>query len=226
MTHTIDHLLADSFVPTTSPATFDVGAALRRLANDAAKTAPPPDMARAAQAGQRLSVVSRWILNGPGAAGHVDRLAENPEQGAHLMEEEEMDVDGALVFACLLHLTKHPESAQFWWQLAAGAGSRAAAYCLHLHHLHLTETKEAQHWYHQLTHSMADTTPPDDAFIEVLEAVARYVRTNGSAANAPTGDLESEVNRLASHSANSSCVIVRRPDRRLADQLHQFTTRR
>ncbi|MBL1093138.1 MULTISPECIES: hypothetical protein [Streptomyces] len=45
---------------------------------------------------------------------------------------EDLDVDGAQVFACMLSLADHPESAQFWWQFAAGAGNRAAAYCLHL----------------------------------------------------------------------------------------------
>ncbi|MFD6750935.1 hypothetical protein ACFWDC_38360, partial [Streptomyces anthocyanicus] len=59
-----------------------------------------------------------------------------------------LDVDGALVLAYLLHLTGHPESAQFWWQLAAGAGHREAAYCLHLHHLALGEAREAWHWLH------------------------------------------------------------------------------
>ncbi|MEU7596551.1 hypothetical protein AB0B79_26485 [Streptomyces sp. NPDC039022] len=226
MTLTIDDLLADAYVPTTPPAAFDVGAALRRLAADAAQTAPPPDMARAAQAGQRLGVVSRWVLNGPGAAGHVGQLAEAEATGPHtpLVEEEEMDVAGALVYACLLHLTGHPESAQFWWQLAAGAGNRAAAYCLHLHHLHLGESREALHWHHQLTHSMTDETSfPDDAFIEGLEAVAHYVRANGTTAKGPTGDLEESVDRLAARSA--VCPIVPRPDRRLADQLHQFAGR-
>ncbi|WP_066951517.1 hypothetical protein [Streptomyces lushanensis] len=233
MTSTIDDLLADAYVPTTSPDRFDVGAALRRLAADAARNSvtPSPDMVRAARAGQRLSVVSRWILNGPGAAEHIERLAVDPEPEAHLRDgtTKELDVHGALVFACLLHLTGHPESAQFWWQLAAGASSRAAAYCLHLHHLQLGESREARHWYHQLTHSisMADgSAPPDDAFIEGLETVAHYVRANGSTAYAPTGGLEGEVDRLASRGEGSSPhLIVRRPDQRLADQLHRFTGR-
>ncbi|MET7621317.1 hypothetical protein [Streptomyces sp. NPDC005408] len=225
MTSTIDDLLADAAIPTSSPSpsVFDVGAALRRLAADAAQAAPQPDMVRAAQAGQRLAVVSRWILNGPGAATHVDRLAEGPT--ATPVEEEQLDVDGALVFACLLYLTGHPESAQFWWQLAAGAGHRAAAYCLHLHHLALGESREARHWRHEVTHSVLDADAPDEAFLACLEAVARYVRHNGSpSASAPTGGLEMEVDRLAEHGANS-CIIVRRPDRRLADRLADFTRR-
>jgi hypothetical protein len=222
VTPTIDDLLADALVPTTPPASFDVGAALRRLAADAAQASPPPDMARAAQAGQRLAVVSRWILNGPGAATHVDRLAEGPK--ATPVEEDQLDEEGAAVFACLLYLTGHPESAQFWWQLAAGAGHRAAAYCLHLHHLALGEMREAQHWRHQVTDCVIDADAPDEGFLAMLEVVARYVRHNGSTASPPTGGLEMEVDRLAEHGANA-CIIVRRPDRRLADRLHDFTRR-
>ncbi|MFC5220465.1 hypothetical protein [Streptomyces coerulescens] len=219
----IDELLAGARIPTTSRAGFDVGAALRRLAHDAAAAAarPDPDMVRAAQAGQRLSVVCRWILNKPDAADHVDRLAQEP--GA--VTEDQLDVDGALVFACLLHLTDHRESAQFWWQLAAGAGHRAAAYCLHLHHLSLGESREARHWLHEVTDDVLDTQAPDSAFLATLEAVAAYVRRTGSSrASAPTGGLEMEVDRLATIRAGS-CIIVQRPDRRLADQLHDFTRR-
>jgi hypothetical protein len=224
VTSAIDDLLARSPVPLTRPRPFDTAAGLRRLAADAALASPASEVQRASQAGQRLGVVSRWVLNGPGAAAHVDRLAADPQGGAQLTEEQ-MDIDGALVFACLLYLTGHPESAQFWWQLAAGAGNRAAAYCLHLHHLELGETREAQHWYHQVTQASSGTTAPDDAFLEGLEIFARYVRVNGSQAHAPTGGLEAEVDRLAEHDKNAACIIVRRPDRRLADHLHHFTRR-
>ncbi|MFE5197934.1 sigma factor-like helix-turn-helix DNA-binding protein [Streptomyces sp. NPDC056601] len=145
---TIDDLLADAAIPVSDARNFDVGAALRRLAADAAALDPTPGVERATQAGHRLSMVCRWILNEPDAAAHVDKIAQGPDQSP--MTEVQMDVDGALVYACLLHLTGHPESAQFWWQLAAGASSRAAAYCLHLDHLRLGELREARHWYHQL----------------------------------------------------------------------------
>ncbi|WP_037680674.1 hypothetical protein [Streptomyces griseus] len=220
----IDELLADARIPTGPRDGFDVGAALRRLAADAAAATakPHPDTVRAAQAGQRLSVVCRWILNRPDAADHVDRLAQEPET---LTDDRHLDVDGALVFACLLHLTDHRESAQFWWQLAAGAGHRAAAYCLHLHHLALGETREARHWLHEVTDDVLDSEAPDSTFLATLEAVATYVRRTGSSrTNAPTGGLEMEVDRLATNKSGS-CIIVRRPDRRLADQLHDFTRR-
>lgn len=108
-----------------------------------------------------------------------------------------LDVDGALVFACLLHLTGQRQSALSWWQLAAGTGSRAAAYCLHLHHLSLGEPRRVRHSYHQLTNSMAETTPSDVAFMDGLENFARYVRANGTHALPPTARLKSEVDRLA-----------------------------
>lgn len=219
MTSTIDDLLADAVVPTASSPTFDVGAALCRLAADAAQTAPPRDMVRAAQAGQTLAVVSRWILNEPDAASHVDRLARGPQTVPP--GEEHLDIEGATVFACLLYLTGHPESAQFWWQLAAGASHRPAAYCLHLHHLALGERREAEHWRHEV---MIETDAPDEELLNNLEVVARYVRGNGSAASAPTGGLEMEVDRLADNGTHS-CIIVGGPDRRLADRLHNFTRR-
>ncbi|MFJ3513189.1 hypothetical protein [Streptomyces luteogriseus] len=219
----IDELLADARILTAPRDGFDVSAALRRLAADAAAVAakPHPDTVRATQAGQRLSVVCRWILNKPDAAHHVDRLAQEPDA----VTVDQLDVDGALVFACLLHLTDHRESAQFWWQLAAGAGHRAAAYCLHLHHLALGESREARHWLHVVTDDVLDSEAPDGTFLDTLEAVAMYVRRTGtSLASAPTGGLEMEVDRLAT-AKDDSCIIVQRPDQRLADLLHDFTRR-
>ncbi|WP_460062163.1 hypothetical protein [Streptomyces sp. YKOK-I1] len=220
---TLDTLLDDARLPVTAPRRFDVAAGLRRLAADASRSTPTTEIARAAQAGQRLGIVCRWVLNEPAAADHVAKIAEDPDRGP--LTEAHMDVDGALVFACLLYLTGHAESAQFWWQLAAGAGSRAAAYCLHLHHLALGESKRSWHWFHQLTHSMADTTPPDATFLEGLEIFARYVRINGSRALPPTGRLENEVDRLAARTPDAS-VIVARPDQQLVDSLQEFTASR
>ncbi|WP_308110612.1 hypothetical protein [Streptomyces sp. ET3-23] len=220
MIPTIDMLLAEAAVPVSPSTGFDVGAALRRLAADAAQAGPTPDMLRAARAGRRLGIVARWILNQPDAARHVDHLAqESPDVPA---EEDSLDVEGTLVFACLLYLTGHPESAQFWWQLAAGAGHRAAGYCLYLHHLSLGEDREATHWRHQVTHSTTHTDVSlDEDFIEGMELVARYVHAHGSEAAAPTKTLEREVDRLADD-GTGDCIIVRRPDRQLAERLRDF----
>lgn len=87
--------------------------------------------------------------------------------------------------ACCL-LTDHPEGAGFWWQLAAGAGNREVGYHLHhLHHLALGGHREARHWLHEVTHTILDSGAPDRHFLTCLEAVAHYVRKNGSAAPAP-----------------------------------------
>ncbi|MFG2794060.1 hypothetical protein [Streptomyces sp. NPDC048419] len=52
--------------------------------------------------------------------------------------------------------------------------------------------------------------------------MAAYVRKSGSRlSNAPTGGLEMEVDRLVT-AKSDSCIIVQRPDQRLADRLHDF----
>lgn len=232
---TLDALLDDARIPTSSH-TFDVAAGLRRLAAEAVTGAPTFEVIRAGQAVQRLSVVCRWVLNSPDAAVHVDRLVQDADEagGAHTilpdaerrLFEKKLDIQGAVVFACLLSLTHQPESAQFWWQLAAGAGNRIAAYCLHLHHLGLGESREAQHWYHQVAQAIEDAVDaaPDRGYLEVLNAMTWYVRRNGSAASIPPhSGLEAAVDRLASRNPSG---IVAAPDRRLADQLHDFTSRR
>lgn len=117
---------------------FDVGAGLRRLAEDAGYVPADRGMPTVSRARHQLRVVARWVLNHRQAARHVERLAaaigeDGPEEGCAPLAD--LDVDGAQVFACMLHLAGHPESAQFWWQLAAGADHGGAAYCLYLHHL-------------------------------------------------------------------------------------------
>jgi hypothetical protein len=212
MSTTIDDLLAEAAVPTSGAASFDVGAALRRIAADAAKArAAARDIASAARARQRLVVMCRWTINDPGAAFHIGRLAE-----------EQLDLDGAAVYAALLYLTGHSESAQFWWQLAAGDGHRAAAYCLHLHHAALGETREAAHWRRQVTTtSPADrTTAVDEEFLTGLEDFAFYVRRTGWGAKAPTATLEMEVDRLAD--TPGACTIAGPPDEALAQRLRDF----
>ncbi|MFD5935535.1 MULTISPECIES: hypothetical protein [unclassified Streptomyces] len=222
MNPTIEDLLEEAAVPTSATASFDVGQALRRLAVDAAKAkaAPPKELVRAAEASRRLPVISRWILNRPEAAAQIDRLARDTQDDE--VQEEHLDIDGALVYGALLYLTGHPESAQFWWQLAAGAGRRTAAYCLHLHHLALGEMKEARHWHHQVTDTSLDSEAPDADFMAFLGAVALYVRRHGSEATGPTAVLEMEVDRLATR---GQCVIVSGPDRRLANRLADFARR-
>lgn len=183
---------------------------------------PPGPRAR-----HRLSVVARWVLTQPQVAGHVERLAE--EIGANGPADqcaplEDMDVDGALVFACMLYLAGHPESASFWWQLAAGAGGRAAAYCLHLHHLELGELKEADHWLEQFQQLRQDDDGPDNDFlVAVLMTVEQFadcVRRHHPTPPALRPGLTQEVERLATQETDE--VLVR-PERELVDRLQDCT---
>ncbi|MET9648353.1 hypothetical protein AB0K71_05280 [Streptomyces syringium] len=221
----IDDLMTDVAVPTTAAHAFDPAAGLRRLAAEAARPRRAPELAQARLSRQRLGVVCRWVLHEPNAAAHVDRLARGQSSPSPQRAEDFLDIEGALIFACLLHLTGHCDSAQFWWQLAAGAGLRAADYCLHLHHAGRGELREAQHWFNQANREPSEAgAPPVDGLFNLLSVFTQYVRRHGSnASGVPTKSLEAEVDRLAS---SGGCGIVSRPDRRLAAELYEFTGRR
>src|SRR5438270_1915172 len=128
----IDALLADAWVPVAGRGTPTVGERLARAmarAADApnryanalathAAIAPAHSSCEPEQARRELDLTAVLLLDAPGAATSLSRLADG-----HCLEAE-----GAAVFACLLHLTARDEAAQFWWRLAAGAGSHVAAY--------------------------------------------------------------------------------------------------
>ncbi|MEU2080641.1 hypothetical protein ABZ569_01895 [Streptomyces albus] len=210
--------------------TFDEAAALRRLARDAGYTTPLADLPTAA--GQQLRVVVGWGLDQPGAAEQVERLAEaigrrEPAGGTtddwmllvRVSDLAEIDVDGAHVFACMLHKARHHESAQFWWQFAAGAGKGIAAFCLHLHHLGRGEMPEAEHWLQML--STMDTPETLDAdFVRATRRFAAWEWRHGKLARSPVHALTHEVDRLAAI-GNADEVLVCRPDRELALRLQE-----
>jgi hypothetical protein len=56
------------------------------------------------------------------------------------------DSGGARMLGCVLALTGGLDGARFWWQYAAGAGDRPAAYCLALYHRAHGEEREADWW--------------------------------------------------------------------------------
>lgn len=223
MSLAIEQLLADAGQAAHEPRrAFDVAAGLRRLARDAGYTAAPPDpfVPPLARAHHQLVVVSRWCLTHSGAAVHIERLAT--ELGEDVGSEasgplKDLDVDGALVFACMLYLADHPESALFWWQLAAGAGHGVAAYCLYLRHLGLGEAREAEHWRQQL---QRPSDGPDDEFMSGLDRFTLYIRRHGSPTPVSTGGIEAEIERLAD--TGDTGGLVCRPDQQLADRLHQL----
>ncbi|MDT0446684.1 hypothetical protein [Streptomyces johnsoniae] len=233
MTVRIDDLLdAARITPTHAAASaasrFDVGAALRRLAADvataraAATAAADRGASEAEQARQRLRRISQWVLDQPDAADHFARLVDDPAASRQTAQEQ-LDIEGTVVFAALLYLTERLESAQFWWQLAAGAGHRTAAYCLHLLHLRLGEERESRHWLNEASQERpalagARVVPPVEGFYQVLEVFARYTRRDRPAIRVPAS-LEAEVDRLAACSPHDGRIVVR-PDRRLAERLH------
>ncbi|MFI5809316.1 hypothetical protein [Streptomyces sp. NPDC051561] len=223
---TIDQFLDQATVPTSNPESFDVGNALRRLAAGRSRRTSSASMISAAHAGQRLSVICGWVVNSPGAAHHLDGLVQAQKQDVPVTAAsgDLLDINGALAFACLLYLTGHPESAQFWWQLAAGAGLRAAAYCLHLHHSSRSESREAAHWRAQIKSPSEDPEQDtvDERFLRQLDALTLYARERGTSGAAPTEILELEIDRLAAH---DGCLIIRHPDQQLAERLRDFARR-
>ncbi|UCM91297.1 hypothetical protein [Streptomyces marincola] len=219
---TVDEILAGIRIPVSS-APFDAAAGLRRLAAETGRRTASAELARVRQARQTLNAVSGWVIDRPGAAEHLSRLVDDPPPDSADEQEnagagDDDILKGAMVFACLLYLTGHQESAQFWWQLAAGAGDRTAAYCLHLHHRDLGEPREATHWYREARTAGPDSPPLIDDVIDVMESMARYSRKH-RLLRVPTESLEPEVDRLAGLDTHG--LVNRRPDRRLADRLHQ-----
>ncbi|MFF7329064.1 hypothetical protein ACIQU5_03530 [Streptomyces sp. NPDC090306] len=211
----------------------DVGAGLRRLAEDAGYVPRPASRPDVSRARHRLRVIVRWCLDQPDASVHVERLAQaiggDHEDVRHLLQKdrdtEDIDVHGAQVFACMLYLADHPESAQFWWQFTAGAGSGAGAFCLHMHHASRGETAEADHWLDimlRLVHIDEDPAV-ERLFFAAAGDFAAYVRHHRPPALLAERRLAAEVRRLASR--GDAAHLVCRPDRALADRLHSGAPR-
>ncbi|MGF1237606.1 glycoprotein [Streptomyces sp. 2-6] len=76
---------------------------------------------------------------------------------ARLVDHDHIEPEGALVFAALLHLAGYRDQAQFWFEFAAGAGNRTAAFCLYLLHLQRAEHRTAAYWR---AHARASAPPP------------------------------------------------------------------
>ncbi|MEU3880599.1 hypothetical protein [Streptomyces californicus] len=215
---------------------FDVGAGLRRLAHDfgyVPPTTPPPT---GPSARHRLGAMARCAVTQAGAAAHVERLTAllGREEGESEDDVTEfdgwtggVDIEGVQVFACTLYLAHHPESARFWWRLAAGAGHSGAAYCLYLDHLSFGEEDEARFWKDQVTSTLFDPGPTDisdpEEFVNALDALTAYfVRNPNCRAVTTTGRLEADVERVVDRFTDG---LVCRPDARIADHIHTLAGR-
>ncbi|MFI6154934.1 hypothetical protein ACIBCA_19835 [Kitasatospora sp. NPDC051170] len=120
-------------VPRTERAHAERIAALRRARLTAAPAHLPSEHEQAAF---ELGLVVALVLGAPDASQGLDLL----------VNERRIHPEGAEVFGALLYATGREEGAEFWWRFAAGSGSGTAAYCLHLHHLRLGETEDADYW--------------------------------------------------------------------------------
>ncbi|MFG3280444.1 hypothetical protein [Streptomyces sp. NPDC048111] len=203
---------------------FDVAAGLRRLAEDAGYIPPAVEEPRGSLARHRLDVVARLVVTQAGAAAHVEELTAvigDDAEGAPAPAgfdgwTDDVDIHGVHVFACTLYLARHPESAVFWWQLAAGAGHSGAAYCLHLHHLGNGEIRDAAFWKRQAAALFKGT----GELFDNLENLTGYAMRIGGRRAMATRRLEEEVDRLAGRDDDEG--LVGRPDSRLADHIHDL----
>ncbi|MFG3016148.1 hypothetical protein ACGFZB_38020 [Streptomyces cinerochromogenes] len=154
---TIDDLLTSARTRNRY-ATYDMAAAEARLrARQAARHRPPrPRTADAALHAEWTAPEDEhtpdadrawWDLNA------VCLLTLGPDadkQLAAFITSRYADKAGALVFACLLHLSGDSSGARFWWRFAAGFGHHVAEYCLFLEHAHSGEYDDADYWRTEL----------------------------------------------------------------------------
>ncbi|MFC0602282.1 hypothetical protein [Streptomyces palmae] len=166
MTSRTDQLLARARIA-TPPATDIQAAEARIAARLSASSAscgtccPAPHCTPAAPPPpEHLGAVAAGRWRGGLAEGAAERMAQDlrtlcealiARPGAltdlrDFLARRLLEPPGARVLGCILHLADHPDSAQFWWQYAAGAGDPAAAYCLYLHHMSLGEDAQAHGW--------------------------------------------------------------------------------
>ncbi|MGI5451494.1 hypothetical protein ACQEVM_38180 [Streptomyces sp. CA-243310] len=201
--------------------TFDVAAGLRALAEEAGYVQPAPEVRRASRARRNLDTFGSLTLKQVGASAHMRDLTAiigDPMAPGFAGWTEDVDIDGVQVFACALHLAGHPESARFWWQLAAGAGHSGAAYCLYLHHLGGGDLREARFWKRQMEKLFADSSQ----LVEVLESFTGYTARHRDTAPVPAGQLIAEFDRLAEQHEDGGLIC--RPDTQLADQIHNLAS--
>ncbi|MFB7666039.1 glycoprotein [Kitasatospora sp. NPDC056138] len=141
---TIDTVLDEAEVLADEYDDYDAAAARSRAeravgarqAGPAAREVPHRWPAPVDQAAHDLDLAVTLIVTAPQAAAGLRRLADS----------EDIEPAGALVLGALLHLAGYRDAAAFWWQFAAGSGSRNAAFCLFLAHRERAEHRDAEHW--------------------------------------------------------------------------------
>ncbi|WP_243760977.1 hypothetical protein [Streptomyces sp. YIM 98790] len=151
----LDALLADAAVPAGGAGAEEIAASRLRIEHELAEVAwqetlhrdthprrflarpeAPLPVSLPEQAAHDLLALSARVIRDSRAVGNMAGLVDSPR----------IEPDGALTFACLLHLAGNTDGAQFWWQFCAGAGGSTAALFLYLLHLQRGELRDAQHW--------------------------------------------------------------------------------
>ncbi|SFD19777.1 hypothetical protein [Streptomyces aidingensis] len=151
----LDSLLADAAVPFGGAGAEEIAASRLRIERELAEAAwgqtlhrdtdprrflarpqAPLPVSLPEQAAHDLLALCARVIRDSRAVGNMAGLVDSPR----------IEPDGALTFACLLHLAGNTDGAQFWWQFCAGAGGSTAALFLYLLHLQRGELRDAQHW--------------------------------------------------------------------------------
>lgn len=127
--NSIDAMLADALVLPDYEVSH-ASTAAERIARAAERSNGPEIVCHSMHSGpneyarEQLDLLSVRVLNTPQAAVSLSQLGIT----------DHVQPEGALVFACLLHLIGREEGARFWWKFAAGGGIAEAARCVHLHY--------------------------------------------------------------------------------------------
>lgn len=228
----IDAMLATVRVPVAGRATPSAAERLSRARARAADTPSRPAKALAThaaiapahsscepeQALRELDLTAVLVLDAARAAASLSRLTDD-----HPLEAE-----GALVFACLLHLTGRNDAARFWWRLAAGAGSHVAAYCLCLHHRRYGEYRDADYWRGQAARlraehqpeSVPEAVPSRPLLAEDVHSDLMAQCHRGERPRLPHA-MEAAVNRLVVDSDDMDFGEIPQPSGRLVRDLTQ-----
>ncbi|MDC7340138.1 hypothetical protein PQR15_31340 [Streptomyces lydicus] len=166
------------------------------------------------EATHELQLACALVVNAAAAAASLERL----------VNDHHIDPEGALVFACLLHITGRDDAAHFWWHFGAGAGSRTAAYCLYLSHRRNGEYRDAAYWREQAAHAPDEERRSAAAFDErqLLPDAARHNLLvqwhSGLAPTLPTA-LENVINRLVVDGDDEDFGEIPRPSPTLVQDL-------
>ncbi|MGW3077835.1 hypothetical protein [Kitasatospora sp. NPDC001132] len=187
-----------------------------------------------------LDSLARDAICGPKAATLLSRFAHEESRTCTVFAsgadtaDIEIEIEGARVFGCLLHLAGHPVSAAFWWRIAAGAGDQRAAFALYLQHLGVGELDQAQWWLAQACQAadghgtaMESGLPPMPDYYRTLPTVMGPWRTSEN--SRPTASLAREVGRLVEHTdvvGTDIAGIARRPGPGLASRLGELAGHR